>query len=267
MTGHLILTENPTTYDKMVHANYAATMKFVMENSGKGGTTGTGGMSESSADLKYIKKAGDSMAGNGKDTGILYLVSDGDKSGDTYTDTNTNRAATRAYVDSVIESHRGSSIPTNTNTGNYIAYTTLPDGHMMIYGRQVGTMIGYGADSARCTVSFTTEISKKFANKNYVVTITEINPSHTSTGIDLQPDITYSSNYSSYYAGYPYFRIGMSGAIQIPLAVATPMSFSIYYQDVDKFSVYSYTNGIETGTYLPYYGFNFTAIGMMETNT
>ena len=159
-----------STYVPNVHSNYAATMGFVKSIIGGN----TGGLSVSSADTLYVKLKGSTMSGNGKDTGVLYLVEDGDKNADgTYSDKNKNRAATRDYVDSKLKSTPPTppSIPDGSPDSG-ISYTLLPDGTLMVFGSSVrGAFTIYNDRIAYCTISLPKEV--EFTSNFYSITVTD----------------------------------------------------------------------------------------------
>lgn len=171
--------------------NYAATKGFVRAvlGSSKNIITSTDTITAATGNdvitgtTSYLPLKGGTLTGN------LYLITD--ESG--YTDTNKNRAASRAYVDSKL----GSGSPTgiispankdfsdneklNNKDRELISYTKLPDGTLIVYGYYRKFGVSYKADgryaSSLTKILFPDGI--KFTNNYYAVSITEEVPTVT----------------------------------------------------------------------------------------
>ena len=181
--------------------NYAATKGFVRsvlstsKSTVNSSSSTTSSSTSTSTTGNYLPVAGGTL------TGKLYLVSD--ETG--YSDTNKNRAATRAYVDAKVGTGNTTSTSTtststvttdiispadktftdaeklNNQDRELISYTKFPDGTLIVYGfyRKFGVSYkdnGYWASSLS-KITFPDGI--KFTNNYYAVTITEEIPTVT----------------------------------------------------------------------------------------
>jgi hypothetical protein len=181
--------------------NYAATKGFVRSVLSTAKSTVNSSSSTTSSSTitsttgNYLPVAGGTL------TGKLYL--DSDETG--YSDTNKNRAATRAYVDAKVGTGNTTSTSTtststvttdiispadktftdaeklNNKDRELISYTKLPDGTLIVYGYYRNFGVAYKDNGAYASslskIKFPDSI--KFTNNYYAVSITEEVPTVT----------------------------------------------------------------------------------------
>lgn len=215
--------ESRTMYDNLIlpaqstatvsgDDNYAATKGYVRavlsaSKSTVSSTSSSTSSSSSSTAGNYLPLAGGTLTGN------LYLIAD--ETG--YTDSNKNRAATRAYVDAKVGTGNSTSTSStdiissldknftdaeklNNKDRELISYTKFPDGTLMVYGFYRNFGVSYKDDgryaSSQTKITFPDGV--KFTNNYYAISITEEVPTVTlsptvPTGKTAEPPTTYKS--------------------------------------------------------------------------